>query len=162
MNIPKTYIKVNKVDNLSSKWYNSKKLLVTRISGTVTLSDVIMWEDSLYKALQEIQDNDVFKIYVNLFGFKAQDVETHKKFRNIIPVTLSKYGWRVGYLDLFEEANDLKLSCTRGIRCLGAAHVHQDKSKINKYQFFFGIDNEAYFHNPSQASKWINELSLKL
>ena len=161
MNIPITYIKVNKIGNLSSKWFDSKKLLVTRISGRVNFSDVLKWENSLNQALLEIQDNDIFKIYVNLFGLKAKDVETHKKFRNIIPVTLSKYGWRVGYLDLFEEANDLKLSYTRGIRCLGAAHVHQDKSKINKYQFFFEKDNEAYFHNPILASKWINELKLE-
>lgn len=152
------FMKIYEIKNLSSKWYNVKKLLVTRISGDVNMQDVIQWEKSLYRALGKINDNDTFKIYIDLFGYKALDVDVHKRFRNIIPFALSKYGWRVGYLYLFEEANDLELSLTRGIRCVGAAHVHQDRSKISKYQFLFGIDNEAYFDDRLLASQWINAL----
>ena len=141
--------------NLSSKWIPEKHLLHTRLSGDATQEDIGLWEASLQEALSGLKENSSFKILVDLHGFKAVDVDTHKKYREIIPLTLAHYGWRIGYLDMFEEANNLILHHLRGIHCVGAAHVHQDATKIEKYQSLYGRKNEKYFTDPEKAYQWI-------
>ncbi|WP_370090406.1 hypothetical protein [Ekhidna sp.] len=148
------------MDNLSSIWWEDGKMLLTKLSGDVGICEIQIWENCLKDALNQIADNSKFKMFVNLFGFKADSVEAHKYYRSIIPTTLSHYGWRIGYLDMFEEANDLELTNTRGISCVGAAHVHQDASKIDKYQELYATDREQYFTDPDQAYHWIEDLSL--
>ncbi len=142
-----------------STWYPEKKLLVTHISGDVDKSDIILWEKSLNRSLEEIEPNQTFKIFVNLHGFKALNIDAHKRFRNIVPATLAQYGWKVGYLDLFkEETRGLAVTHTRGIRCVAAAHCHQDASKIGMYETRYGRDNERYFTDPTKANEWIEEV----
>ncbi len=135
-----------------------KKLLVTELSGDIAIADIETWESSLHSAFAEIEDGGEFKIFVDLVGFQAIDVQAHKRFRNIIPLLLADYGWRVGYLNLFEEAAGLKLANKRGIRCIGAAHAHHDATKIGKYQSMFGTDREQFFTDPLQARAWIEQL----
>ncbi|MEQ8906543.1 hypothetical protein [Ekhidna sp.] len=148
------------MENLSSIWWESGRILLTRLSGEVTIRDIEHWERSLIEAYNQINDHEIFKIFINLFGFKAIDLEAHKRYRSTIPLVLSKYGWRVGYPDMFEEANNLKLSTIRGIRCVGAAHIHQDASKIEKYQELYAHNREQYFTDPDKGYAWIEELSL--
>ncbi|MBP0905050.1 hypothetical protein ACFSKN_09740 [Mariniflexile gromovii] len=148
------------VPNLGSLWDNKNNLLFTRLNGEVDITDVLNWEKSLLNTLETLLDNSIFKIYIDLLGFKAIDVDTHKRFREIIPLTLSRYGWRVGYLDLFDESKNLELSNNRGIRCVAAAHIHHDVSKINKYQFMFSTNSEGYFNGASEAFKWIFDLNI--
>lgn len=143
----------------NTTWDPATQLISTQISGNVDTEDVERWEQSLFEALDQITANSTFKILVNLHGFKASNIEVHKRFRNIVPLTLSKYGWRVGYLDLFEEAADLPISTTRGVRCRAAVHVHQDETKINLYENSYSRDNEHYFTDPAVAEKWINEVA---
>lgn len=147
------------INNLESRWLAEKKLLMTRLCEEVDITSVVQWERSLVNKVEEIPDGNAFKIFIDLFGFKAVDLDTHKRFRSVIPVLLSQYNWRIGYLNLFEEANDLVLSSKRGVQCFGAAHVHQDETKIEKYQSMFGTDAERYFTNPAQAWNWINQLT---
>ena len=142
-----------------TSWEPENQLISTHISGQVDLEDVERWEQSLFKALDQVADNGIFKIFVNLHGFKANNFEVHKRFRNIVPLTLSKYGWRVGYLDLFEEAANLPLSTTRGVRCTAAVHVHQDETKINLYESTYSRDNEHYFTDPQVAEQWIRDIA---
>ena len=134
------------------------KLIVTELSGDLDLSEIQTWEDSLKQVLNEISDSDVFKILVNLYGFTALDLEAHKYFRAIIPLTLAQYGWKVGYVDLFEEASSMSFTTTRGIRCIGAAHVHHDEGKIEKYETKYSRSDEHYFTDPHAALKWVSEL----
>ena len=136
-------------------WYPDKKLIATHISGEVDVADIQTWEQSLKQALTQVEENSTFKIFVNLYGFKAVNIEAHKKFRSIIPSTLANYGWRVGYLDLFEEAAGLSLTNTRGIACVAAAHAHQDASKIEAYEMRFGKTTEHFFTDPAKAEEWI-------
>ncbi|MEQ8413407.1 MAG: hypothetical protein RIB71_03040 [Imperialibacter sp.] len=146
--------------NLDSLWMAHEQLLVTKLSGDVTIPDIEKWETSLYKALDAIGDGGQFKILVDLFGFSAINVDAHKRYREIIPRTLADYGWRVGYLDMFQEANGLLLTSKRGIRCVAAAHVHQDATKIEKYQSLYGTEWEQFFTDPLQAREWIAQLAV--
>jgi hypothetical protein len=141
-----------------SMWHPDKKLLITHLSGDVDKSDIILWEKSLNRTLDQIEPNETFKIFVNLHGFKAINIDAHKRFRSIVPSTLAKYGWKVGYVDLFkDDAKKLSLTHTRGIRCVAAAHCHQDEGKIALYESRYGKDNERYFIDPSKAAEWIEE-----
>ncbi len=143
----------------TSSWLPEQQLILTRISGLANAQDVSKWENTLIDALDEIPDNGVFKIMMDLHGFKAENFEVHKQFRTIIPATLVNYGWRVGYIDLFPEAS-ITLRNTRGIQCLAAVHVHQDESKIKNYDENFSRANERFFTDPLKAREWIDAFDM--
>jgi beta-lactamase class D len=137
-------------------WYPEKSLVVTHISGDVTKDDIATWEKSLHDTLDRLEPNSSFKIFINLHGFKAIDIEAHKRFRAIVPSTLANYGWKVGYVDLFEEeGKKLTFSNTRGIQCSAAVHCHQDATKIELYQQRFSRENEHFFTDPVKALQWV-------
>lgn len=142
-----------------SNWNSKEKLITTQISGDVTLADVQEWGASLQEALNEVPDNGSFKIMVDLHGFQAVNFEVHKAFREIIPHTLSHYGWRVGYLDLFPEAN-VTLTNNRGIQCKAAVHVHHDETKIRNYDENYSRENERFFIDPTVAKQWIDDFKI--
>jgi hypothetical protein len=143
-----------------SEWIPEEKLIITHITGDADMTDVEEWDNSLQHALSKIEDNGRFKIFVNLHGFKALDLAAHKRFRTVVPGTLARYGWKAGYVNLFEEAADIQLSNTRGISCVAAVHVHQDETKIEKYQSMFGTDSECFLTDPGQAETWIRGVRL--
>lgn len=96
-----------------------------------------------------------------MYGFKAVDINAHKKFRGIIPLTLADYGWKVGYLGLFEEESKyIDIKNIRGIKCMGAAHSHHDISKMNLYESKFSSIAEHFFSDPVQAEIWIKNLAI--
>ncbi|BDA77525.1 hypothetical protein LPTSP3_g04550 [Leptospira kobayashii] len=140
---------------IENKWIPEQKLLISHLDGAMDIEDIAAWESSLHQCLNQIEENGTFKIFVNLYGFSGANVEAHKRFRSVIPETLANYGWRVGYLDLFEEAKDLQLKNHRGIQCLAAVHVHQDATKIEKYEENFSRENEHFFTDPARAKEWI-------
>lgn len=143
-----------------TEWFPEQKLISTRIGGKVELEDVEKWEKSLMDSLDKIEDNGVFKIFVNLHGFEAADLNAHKRFRTIIPQTLSDYGWKVGYVDLFEESKQMSFRNIRGIRCAAAVHVHQDATKIDSYEEKFGKENEHFYTDPFRAAEWIESYNI--
>lgn len=140
-----------------SFWYPEKQLIVTRISGHVEMEDVEKWEISLLEVLNLVPDNGLFKIMVDLHGFKAMNFDVHKKFRVIVPQTLAAYGWRVGYLDMFPESK-VVLTTTRGVQCFAAVHVHQDETKIKNYDTNYSRPNERFFTDPAIALRWIDQI----
>lgn len=141
-------------------WFPETKTIDTHISGSVNFSGVEQWEASLHRALSQIENNGVFKIMIDLHGFKAIDLDTHKRFRTIIPLTLSQYGWKVGYTDLFEEeAGSIQYMNIRGIQCIAAAHVHHDDTKIGLYERSYSRSNEHYFTDPAEARNWLQHIS---
>ncbi|QHV93659.1 hypothetical protein [Spirosoma endbachense] len=143
-----------------SEWYPGKKLIITQLSGDIKEADVVLWEKSLQDTLAQIGDHGSFKIFINLHGFTATDFATHKQFRGIIPETLARYGWKVGYVDLFVEAAKMRYTNTRGITCVAAAHTHQDALKIDAYEQRFGRENEHFFTDPQKAYEWIDSVDL--
>jgi hypothetical protein len=146
--------------HFETTWVPENKLIVSHLSGDITIDEIEEWERSLEREMQKIQDNDEFKIFINLHGFTAIDLDAHKRFRNIVPLTLAAYGWKVGYVDLFEEeSKKIKYSNTRGIKCIAAAHAHQDAVKIEKYESNYSRANEHYFTDPDKALNWIKNYS---
>lgn len=142
-------------------WYPKNCLLVTQISGILETAAVEAWETSLRNALDQIGDNSSFKIFVNMHGFTAANFETHKRFRSVVPLTLADYNWKVGYVDLFEDAaKHMTYQRKRGITCAGAAHAHHDGTKMDLYETRFGREKEHFFHDPVQASTWIENLEI--
>lgn len=131
-------------------------MLITQISGDVDKDDIEHWEASLLAALDLIEDNSTFKIFINMHGITPVNVEAHKRFRTIIPLTLADYGWKVGYVNLFEEdAKSMKIRNHRGIRCIGAAHSHHDETKMTLYKSRFSNEREKYFTDPKEARAWV-------
>ena len=143
-------------------WYPEKRLLVTQISGDVDQYDVEQWKILFKHAFEQIEDNSTFKIFVNMHGFQAANIDAHKSFRGVVPLTLADYGWKVGYVNLFEEeAKTMTYKNTRGIKCVGVAHSHQDETKMSMYESRFGSDREHFFIDPAQARQWIENLEIE-
>jgi hypothetical protein len=143
-----------------SKWYSDQHLIITCLTGLLSLDEIIVWEKSLYMALSEIPHQNTFKILVNLHGFTAENFDAHKRFRTIIPAVLADYGWKVGYVNLFEESAAITLTNHNGIQCVAAAHVHHDKSKIDKYSELFNSENEQFYTSPARAKTWIESIKM--
>ena len=144
-----------------TNWYPEKRLVVTHISGDLEKTDIEEWEKSFKETLEKIEDNSIFKIFINMYGFKAIDIDAHKRFREVVPLTLADYGWKVGYLNLFEEEEKtMTYTTTRGIRCVGAAHSHQDETKMELYETKFSSEREHFFPDPTQAMLWIENLKI--
>lgn len=151
--------KPNHMTITESSWIADQQLIITRISGPTTAEDVSRWEATLQKALNQIPDQGIFKILVDLHGFKAVNFEVHKQFRVIIPGTLAAYNWRVGYLDMFPEAS-IELNKTRGIECVAAVHVHDDETKIRNYDLHYSRPNERFFTDRLTARQWIEAFEI--
>jgi hypothetical protein len=140
---------------IETNWWPEQELIETKLIGEVDLDDINLWKHSLKEALNKIPGGGSFKIMVNLYGFKAVNIEAHKQYREIIPLLLAQYDWKVGYVDLFQESKTMKFSRTSGIHCYAAVHVHHDKEKIGKYEENFGRENEHFMTDPEKAMQWI-------
>ncbi len=140
---------------IGTNWWPDEKLIETKLIGEVDLDDIHSWKRSLTEAMNKIPEGGSFKIMVNLYGFKAVNIEAHKQYREIIPLLLAQYDWKVGYVNLFEESKTMKFTRTRGIHCFAAVHVHQDEEKIRKYEENFGRTNEHFMTDPIKAMQWI-------
>jgi hypothetical protein len=144
---------------IATDWYPEKKMIVTQLRGDIEKSDIEAWEKSLIDTLEQLEENSSFKIFVNIHGFKAINIDAHKRFRVILPLTLADYGWKVGYIDLFEEeAKTMTYKNKRGIQCVGAAHSHQDQTKMDLYETRFSSEREHFFTDPVLAKQWIEQL----
>lgn len=143
-----------------TQWERQTNLITTRLSGAVTETDVSEWKESLDKTFADLPPGTKFKIFVNLHGLNPASVSAHKSYRDIIPLLLSRYNWRIGYLDLFEEAKELKLTSENESECLAAVHCHHDSYKINEYESRFGKDSEHFFDDPEKSESWIRSYSV--
>ncbi|RYY99968.1 MAG: hypothetical protein EOO11_03250 [Chitinophagaceae bacterium] len=54
----------------------------------------------------------------------------------------------------------LPVRLTRGVRCIGAAHVHHDDTKIGLYERRFRTATERFFTDARQAEEWIGTVPL--
>lgn len=136
-----------------------QQLIVTELSGELDLNDVEQWKQELHQVLNQLAPGTKFKILVNLHGFKAQNFEVHKKFRDTIPLTLADCGWYVGYLRMFPEAV-ITIRSVNNTYCLAAAHVHQDETKIRNYADNYSMLNEGFFTDPMEARQWIEAIAV--
>lgn len=142
-----------------TNWLESEQLLITRLAGMVDAEDVLQWKDSLFQALAQIKPGTAFKMLVNIHGFKAVNFDVHKVFRTIIPLTLADYNFRIGYLDLFEDA-DVVLQKKNNSYCYAVAHTHHDAEKMHLYERECSRPNDRYFVDPKDAENWIRSYGL--
>ncbi|WP_031527865.1 hypothetical protein [Dyadobacter crusticola] len=143
---------------IGTKWYPENKLVVTQVSGDLDEFEIEQWERGLNEIFEELRDGESFKILIDMHGFQAADTAAHKRFRNIIPQKMAEFGWKVGYVNLFEEEADrMILANYRNIQCIGAAHCHHDAGKMELYERRFSRYNEHFFTDREEARKWIEQ-----
>ncbi|WP_246839254.1 hypothetical protein [Leptospira levettii] len=147
-------LKIMKIEYFT-KWEKDSNLIITRLTGFVTELDVKEWEIGLKQVFRDLPKGTKFKMFVNFHGLSPSTVTAHKSYRDVIPLLLSQYGWRIGYLDLFEEANDLTISKTNESECYATVHCHQDGYKIQEYERRFGKENEHFYEDPIFSEAWI-------
>lgn len=144
---------------INSFWQPAEQLVTTRLSGLLDTADIQYWENTLIGTIKQVPDNTDVKMLVDLHGFKAENFEVHKQYRNIIPLLLARHGYRIGYLDMFPEAT-ITLSTEQGIRVVAMANVHQDETKMKDYQEKFSNPFEQYFTDSAAALAWILSVTL--
>ena len=142
-----------------TQWLANEQLVVTRLNGTISSSDVHSWKTSLHAVMNSIPENSRFKILVDLHGFEAENTEVHKEYRTVIPLLLAGYGYRIGYLDMFPEAS-IDLQYQRGIQCIAMANVHHNAEKMQDYETRFSKPHEHYFTDPDAALQWISTIDV--
>lgn len=142
-----------------TQYYPDKQLVVTTLSGELDAADVQEWHQSLKSVTGNLGPDTQFKILVDLNGFKASSFEVHKQFRVMVPQLLADYGWYVGYLRMFPEA-EICIRSKDNIRCRAAAHVHHDETKITNYATNYSMINEGFFTDPKLAREWIEGIVL--
>lgn len=151
---------MNKDTKVKTTWFPSEKLLVSEITGENVLKEEILnWKQELTIALDMIPPGSVFKLFFNMYGFKANDFEAHKKFRVIIPLLLKEYGWKVSYLSLFaDEIQNEDFTNRKNAFCVAVAHCHHDESKMALYNSINENANEKFFTDPELAECWIKSI----
>lgn len=141
-----------------TEWQPEGKLLTTKLSGMVNETDIQNWQQTLESAIKQIPADSSFKMLVDIYGFKAENFDAHKKFRVVLPVTLARFGLRIGYLSLFPDA-ELQLDREDGKQCIVIAHTHHDEGKMELYEQQCSQPNDRYFKDPIAAADWINSVS---
>ncbi len=144
-------------EEIGSRWMHDKGLLVTNLTGKVSLTDVAQWRESLAEAEASIPPGTRFRLIANLLGYTAVDgelSETHKMMRITIPELLLRHGFKPGYLDLFPDAR-YTITTENNVICVGAAHIHHDETKVTMYNDRFKAETrEKFFTSLSDAYAW--------
>lgn len=138
------------------RWDAADGVLVSHLSGTVGAADVERWKATLEAAVARIPDGAAFRLLSDLSGYAPADLEAHKAMRTVIPLLLTKHGFRTGLVDMV-GAEEPAVTTTRGIRCVAAAHVHHDAGKMALYQERAGSTTEGFFTDPVVALAWLRE-----
>lgn len=138
-------------------WDDSHQVLVTRLSGLVTLEEVEEWKEQFYQTANQIPRETTFKLFSNIHGFKAVNMDAHKSFREVIPAFLAEHGLKPGYAKLFPEV-PVQVSVQHGKVVTACAHVHHDETKITRYHQELATANEDFFTDPELAEQWLYKL----
>ena len=138
----------------STDWHPDDTLLVTRITGTLSLGDVQAWQYDLDQHAARLPAT--FKLLVDLRGYEVSDQapEVHRLQREVIPLFLARHGVIVGFFDLFGTTPS-DLPATRQARCIAVAHVHHDAAKMALYNERLGRPEERFFTDPAEARAWL-------
>lgn len=139
---------------IDAQYLASQHLLHLRLSGNIDSNDIALWNAKIQRAKDEIPNNSVIKCLLDLTGFKAVNIQVHKEFRNIVPSLLLNFNYKIGFIDLFPEA-EFTLSSERGICCIAYANAHDDEEKMKKYSTLFNSTTEFYSTNAIEAAAFI-------
>lgn len=137
-----------------SLWDAQHRLLITRLTGDVSVEDVARWQAGLYQTLDQIEENSRFLLLSDLTDYAPHDMAAHKAMRTVVPLLLAAYGMRPALLDLFPEA-EIAVTLTRGIRCCAHAHVHHNADKMAGYERTLARPNQRFFDDVASARRWL-------
>lgn len=137
-----------------AKWFNEKKLLHIRFGGLLNQSDFEKLSGEIKECLPKIDDGSEIKLFADLYEFKAENFEVHKKFRLVIPEIMIEHGMLPGYSKLFPEA-EVIINPNPRFKIIKVAHCHNDEEKINRYHKEFSSFNEDFFISQKSAYEWL-------
>lgn len=140
--------------NFKTEWLPDEMIFSSCLKGKISDITIDQWQKSIEDTEMLIPSRQSIKCIFNLYGYEPCNMEVHKKFRDTIPLFLSRHDFLAGYLKLYPELN-IPLSTLKGIRCVAVAHVHHDQAKMSGYQQRFAKNNEAFFSNEKEADDWI-------
>lgn len=145
---------------IETLWSRDESLLVTRFSGTPDADAVERWIASFQRGLDELPDGTPFKLLADFHGCEPSSVEAVTRMRDVIPFTLTSYGFRTALFDLFGSP-EVPTHCTREVCCTALAHVHHHDSTMSEYERTLAGPRERFFTDSSEARSWIVSLPLR-
>jgi hypothetical protein len=107
------------------RWDAADDVLISRLSGVVSVADVERWKVGLAAAVAAISDGGSFRPLSDLSGYEPAGLEAYKAMRTAIPLLLAEHGFRTGLADIV-GAEEPPITTTRGITCVAVAYVHHD------------------------------------
>jgi hypothetical protein len=138
-------------------WDAAVDVLISRLSGVVSVADVERWKVGLAAAIAAIPDGGSFRLLSDLSGYEPAGLDAHKAMRTVIPFLLAEHGFRTGLVDIV-GAEEPPITTTRGITCMAVAHVHHDAGKMALYQERVGSANESFFTDAVAAQGWLSQM----
>ena len=126
--------------------YNAgQSLLETRLSGRVSLDDVLAWQGGLEREIAGLPAGARFKFLADLSGFDPADIAAHKAMREVVPRLLAAHGMRPAVIDLFDPVPALAVTRTRDVECVACANVHHDVEKMRDLATRIGQPEQRFF-----------------
>ena len=146
----------------SSAWDARQAILRTRFAGPSGIAEVVAWRAGLYAAAAAIPRLAAFKLLADLRGYEAAEMDppVHKVQREVIPLFLSTYHFRTGFIDFFGVKGDI-VRYREEAHCVGVAHVHHDGPKMDLYRQTLGREDESFFSALPEAEAWISGLPIQ-
>jgi DNA-binding transcriptional ArsR family regulator len=146
----------------ATAWRAESRLLITELAGQVTLETVNAWQEELLETSERIPAGSTFTMLVDLRGYEMGEVErsVHRVMREVIPRLLAAFGFRPGYLDLFEPSQEIAVTRQQAT-CVAVAHVHHDADKMAGYNERLARSNERWFTDRAEAERWIHSLGIE-
>lgn len=146
--------------DVSSMWNAASALLITSLTGPVTVRDVQAWRLGLHAVEDKLPEGVAFRLLLNLHGFAPADLDAHREMRTVVPLLLARHGMRPAFLDLFDERPELPITLHRQVRCVAFANVHHDAAKMASYEARIGRAQQRFFTDRQSAEAWLMRRAL--
>lgn len=134
-------------------WEPRVRLVASRLSGTVTVTDVERWIAALDVALARVPDGTDIALLSNLHGYEPAELSAHRRMRDVIPARLASMGVRTGLADV--TGAELAVAAAPRITCSKVAHVHHDATKMAAFEARVGSRTERFFSEVAPACHWL-------
>lgn len=138
-----------------SSYDQGSGVLTTRLSGTVTTSDVTGWIDGLWETVGMVPTGGTFRLLFDLTGYESASIDAHQSMRNVIPQLLADHGLRPAYLDLFDDQPEMDIAPQPRVRCVALANVHHNEERMQDYQLRAGKPEQRFLSDRAEAVRWI-------
>jgi hypothetical protein len=141
--------------------YNTgQSLLESRLSGRVTVADVLAWQGGLEREVAGLPAGARFKFLSDSSGFDPVDIAAHKAMREVVPRLLAAHGMRPAVIDLFDPVPALPVKSDPAVKCVAFANVHHDEVKMRDYAARIGQPEQRFFSARGEAQAWLDSLSV--